>query len=232
MTEIHEKPAPVRASEGVGVQTVPDYAGAFGCIDLVRRDGIYGWAWHPDDPSRRLRVSIWNGNRLLASVTADKTRADLVAGGVGDGAYAFEWLIPEEFRDLPLDRYAATFEGTRIPLIRNDQLVTPSALAGLLGRVEQLERTAVRYATALERLNATLGSGMTELHGRSAELAGTVETLEACALRHDEQLSRLEGRVSAVGERREPSGWGRALPFLAAALAGGLLASSMIRFLD
>lgn len=50
---------------------------------------VQGWVWAPAEPSRRLKLEILAGGRLVTAITADKPRPDLVKDGVGDGRYGF-----------------------------------------------------------------------------------------------------------------------------------------------
>lgn len=57
-------------------------------------DEVVGWVWSPIEPGRRLPVSVWRGESLVARGTADIMRDDLLAAGKGDGAHGFHVLLP------------------------------------------------------------------------------------------------------------------------------------------
>ncbi len=50
---------------------------------------LQGWAWAPEEPSRRLTLEIIAEGRFIAAITADQPREDLAADGVGDARYGF-----------------------------------------------------------------------------------------------------------------------------------------------
>ncbi len=58
----------------------------------------YGWAFDRAHPQARLRVELRFGDRQAGETIANRARPDLLAGGVGDGACAFE-LAVEDDRD-------------------------------------------------------------------------------------------------------------------------------------
>jgi hypothetical protein len=46
-----------------------------------------------------LTIDLYDGDRLLATTSADKLRQDLVDAGKGNGRHAFMQAIPLEIRD-------------------------------------------------------------------------------------------------------------------------------------
>ena len=69
-----------------------------GVIDGVHENTVYGWARHTGS-TRRVRIEIIHGDRLVDSIPADQYRQDLETAGEGDGHCAFAWVIPEKYRD-------------------------------------------------------------------------------------------------------------------------------------
>ncbi|MET0553962.1 MAG: radical SAM protein [Vicinamibacteria bacterium] len=62
-----------------------------GTLDRAAGSTLDGWAWDSARPHERLVVDLYDQDerRLLASVTADAPRMDLVRAGKGDGRHAF-----------------------------------------------------------------------------------------------------------------------------------------------
>lgn len=74
--------------------------GAYGGFhDVTNCNGASGWAWDPSRPNTPINVYIFEGNNLLATVLADKYRADLASSGYGNGYHAFEWTLPTSLKD-------------------------------------------------------------------------------------------------------------------------------------
>lgn len=65
-----------------------------GMIDVANPHRVGGWVWDPARPAVRLTVSIEVNRSLVATVTADAFRNDLVRAGKGDGRHSFEILLP------------------------------------------------------------------------------------------------------------------------------------------
>lgn len=60
---------------------------------------IGGWVQNVGDPDRRERVELLIDGIVVAEVTADRFRQDLLDAHVGDGRYAFSWPVPEATLD-------------------------------------------------------------------------------------------------------------------------------------
>ena len=62
-----------------------------GCLDHIEPGRIVGWAWSPDQPNERLAVEVLFNDAVVATLKANRYRADLKASGIGDGRHGFEW---------------------------------------------------------------------------------------------------------------------------------------------
>jgi O-antigen biosynthesis protein len=58
-------------------------------VDIADGDQIYGWAFDPAAPRRRIRLELLVDDAVACSVLADRFRPDLLAAGKGDGAHGF-----------------------------------------------------------------------------------------------------------------------------------------------
>ena len=66
-------------------------------IDQVDDEGsLGGWAWYPSEPERRVRLRFLVNGEPVGSVAANMFRGDLRTAGMGDGSYAFSFLLPWE----------------------------------------------------------------------------------------------------------------------------------------
>lgn len=66
-----------------------------GHLDGIFDNMVAGWAWNPRAPQQRLKVSLVEGNRILATQMANEYRNDLEAAGIGDGKHHFRIPIPD-----------------------------------------------------------------------------------------------------------------------------------------
>ena len=66
-----------------------------GFHDYNNCDGATGWAWDSSLPNTSINVYVFEGSTLLATVPANKYRADLP----GNKLHAFDWMLPGSMRD-------------------------------------------------------------------------------------------------------------------------------------
>ncbi len=72
-------------------------AAAVGQVDRALGQVVHGWALDPRDPSRSLTVRLREGDRVLATVAANRFRGDLARQRLGD--HAFEIWFPLALAD-------------------------------------------------------------------------------------------------------------------------------------
>lgn len=89
-----------------------------GFVDAVSAGVVHGWAWDPDAPGDHVDIDISHAGIILATVTADKFRPDLVHIEIGDGRHAFECTLPEALRDVRPAEVEIFYAGTNVPLPR------------------------------------------------------------------------------------------------------------------
>src|ERR1700730_7099130 len=77
-------------AEPEGPQTEP----LAGCVDLVTRDRVVGWAFRANRPDPPVLLEIMDGDALLLRITANKSRPDVAAAGYGNGNCGFDVRLP------------------------------------------------------------------------------------------------------------------------------------------
>ena len=191
-------------------------AAIVGHIDAVQGDRIFGWAWDGNHPTDRLEVELrlerdGGPPQTLARVLADRMRADLAGGGIGDGAHAFEAeLIFPEGSDpsrvvavvcAPATGETATFvqpnpEDQRLDQ-RLDRLLGPH-LRRIDERIDALRRDQRQIAAAQQtvgRLLRDAGDGVAALRTDAARAeTASGERTDALA----EALRDLTERVGGL----------------------------------
>lgn len=66
-----------------------------GRVDAIDQGQVFGWAFDPAAPDKRLTVRVLMDDKVIAEAVADRGRADLRRNGIGDGKHAFEIDLPE-----------------------------------------------------------------------------------------------------------------------------------------
>lgn len=82
----------------VSVSEEFDAPRVIGTIDGYHFGSLHGWAWYPDDPTRRVELAVLIDHKQVGTVTCDIHRSDLDEVGIGDGCYAFRVPLGGELR--------------------------------------------------------------------------------------------------------------------------------------
>jgi hypothetical protein len=203
-------------------------ASIVGFVEARTADRILGWAWDAAEPEARVTVALMDGETVLAEVRADRPRDDLARSGVGDGAHAFDLVVPEAVRRRAsaLSVVARGGDGRAIPL----GAPAPANDAGPLAQMQRTLEQVMAGQRALMRAFRTSPSGSTSedvLAGIAAaqqRLEAQLETLEVFVTRLDERLAALANREAAP--RSRPIGLAVAVGLgLAACVAVGIALS-------
>lgn len=158
-----------------------------GHIDAVGNGRVFGWAWCPSDPQARLEVQLFAGETELARGLADKGRIDLRRNGIGDGAHAFDFTVPEG-ADAPLRilaRHPAGGETIELRLPGEDREIESAA--------------ASPFGIALDRLDFLIGRHRQLQNGHGALLRQIKELgdkFSEPSPAHDSAVIELEGRIN------------------------------------
>ena len=92
-----------------------------GHLDKIEECKLFGWCWSPSNPQLRLPVTIYDGERAIGRVIANRFRHDLLRSGIHDGKYGFEFRIPDNMRDGASHRVTARLADSGA-LLRPDAL--------------------------------------------------------------------------------------------------------------
>lgn len=83
-----------------------------GSLDIVNVVSLDGWAWDAAQPNVAIKVDVYDGTRLLATITAGQFREDLKSAGKGDGKHAFNYALPQTLRDGQAHTISVRFAGS------------------------------------------------------------------------------------------------------------------------
>lgn len=84
-----------------------------GYIDQLIDRVMAGWAWNPDRPDERVQVEFFLDGASIGQANCDIFRGDLRAAGIGDGAYGFEWRLPEHVDAASANRIQVRIHGSQ-----------------------------------------------------------------------------------------------------------------------
>ncbi|HEX5731888.1 MAG TPA: DUF4082 domain-containing protein [Blastocatellia bacterium] len=60
---------------------------------------IWGWAWDQNAPNTSISVDIYADGSLLARISANLFRSDLLSAGIGNGYHAFVYNVPSHLKN-------------------------------------------------------------------------------------------------------------------------------------
>ncbi len=97
---------------------------AAGNLDRVNCERIEGWAWDPQQPETPIAVNLYDGETLLATVTANRLRRDLLRDHKGDGQHGFVFDTPATLKDARAHPFHARIAGSGIELRNSPRSLT------------------------------------------------------------------------------------------------------------
>lgn len=75
-----------------------------------------GWTWDANRPNTPISVQILDGANVIATLTADEFRQDLVTAGKGDGRHAFRYFIDNSLKNGAKHTLSARVTGSNFVL--------------------------------------------------------------------------------------------------------------------
>ena len=87
-----------------------------GYVDSVDCDAITAWGWDMQRRNDPVKLDVYDGSALIASITAESFRQDLLSAGKGNGKHYVLWPIPVQLKDGKTHVIAVKFAGTALQL--------------------------------------------------------------------------------------------------------------------
>lgn len=184
-----------------------------GRVDAIDQGRIFGWAFDPAAPDKRLTIRVYLDGSVIAQAVADRNRPDLKRNGIGDGGYAFEIALPEAAasRTADLKVTALDARGTeqqlRVP--RPDEQAAEALIAAPLAKV--LDKLDVLMAAqrqlqvsqrSLQRThNDEGGEGGALGPAAAAEIGQRLNDLDVHLMRLDGVVAAMEKNLGALQKR-------------------------------
>jgi len=95
-----------------------------GSFDKMEAVSLGGWAWDGSQPNTPIKVEIYDGSTLLATILSDGFRDDLKVAGKGDGRHAFNYALPQNLRDGRPHTISVRYAGTKSDLPGSPKTLT------------------------------------------------------------------------------------------------------------
>jgi hypothetical protein len=87
-----------------------------GFLEMVSCDVLSGWVWAPSQPDSPLTIELYDGDRLLATTSAQLLRQDLLEVRKGNGRHQFIQATPPEVKNGQPHSIRAIVKGTSFTL--------------------------------------------------------------------------------------------------------------------
>ncbi|HEV7310768.1 hypothetical protein [Ensifer sp.] len=193
-----------------------------GRVDAIDQGRVFGWAFDPETPEKRLAIRVLLDGKVIAEALADRNRPDLKRNGIGDGNHAFEIALPEmaSARSADLVVLAATDKGGELPLRvpKPDEQAAEAMIAAPLAKVldkldvlmaaqRQLQvsqRSAIRQkldGDDAEGEAPGLGAVSEDVASLRAEITQRLTDLDVHLMRLDGVIAGMEKSLTAIKQR-------------------------------
>jgi membrane protein involved in D-alanine export len=94
-----------------------------GFLDKADVNQITGWVWDRTRPNVSMRVDIYDGETLLATIPADRLRQDLIKNTLDDGKHAFVFPTPKALKDGRPHPIRVQVNGSRYELGHSPRII-------------------------------------------------------------------------------------------------------------
>ena len=216
-----------------------------GYVDVITAGRVYGWAWDPERPQARIAIRFEAGGETVAAVMADLPREDLKDSRIGDGAHAFEAVLPENIEPTQMRILAVCPESSETVELA-PRAAAPAASANGTEDIREVVQTLCRSHHAIHANLRSVAVSIEEIRREAANektaskaseqsavkergsLASRLESMESAMLRVDGLLRDQAAKLEPLARRR--ADWvARLFAGLAMLLAGAALALALLR---
>ncbi|MBB4187608.1 hypothetical protein GGE07_004277 [Sinorhizobium terangae] len=182
-----------------------------GRVDAIDQGRVFGWAFDPATPDKRLTIRVILDGSVIAEAVADRNRPDLKRNGIGDGSHAFEIALPEAAATRTSELIVTALDGRgterRLRVPRPDEQAAEALIAApltkVLDKLDVLMAAQRQLQVSQRSLLRTQNdeSGETETQGLTAIGDAVASLRSEVAQRLDDldvHLMRLDGVVAAM----------------------------------
>ncbi|CAN7648509.1 hypothetical protein LJR231_005044 [Phyllobacterium sp. LjRoot231] len=189
-----------------------------GRVDAIDDGRLFGWAFDPAAPTKRLTIRVLLDGKPIAEAVADKDRPDLKRSGIGDGAHAFDVMLPQfaAMRAGELVVVAISGAGVeqalRVP--KPDEQAAEALIAApmtrILDKLDMLmaaQRQLQVNQRSLQRVAPVIDGTGSSAAVDAADVSNSIENLRGDVNQRltelDVHLMRMDGVVAGMEKRME-----------------------------
>ena len=179
-----------------------------GRVDKVGDHRVFGWAADNALFAEHLSIEVERGGSVISRGTADRLRADLKAGGFGEGDHAFEIDLPREQPTTGLIvRAISSSSSMNLEFADPEEHKFSELYDILVQRYDTLFAAMAKRSQAFEsEFRNSLSEQVEERSGRMIETLqkfnARLETAEVSLLRIDEMVRRVVEQSSKKRRKR------------------------------
>lgn len=187
-----------------------------GRVDAIDDGRLFGWAFDPSAPTKRLTIRVLLDGKPIAEATADQDRPDLKRSGIGDGAHAFNVMLPQfaSIRAAELVVIAINAEGVeqalRVPKPAEQaaEALIAAPMTRILDKLDMLmaaQRQLQVNQRSLQRPAPMIDGNSSSVEG--VDISSSIEAMRGDVNNRltelDVHLMRLDGVVGGLEKRIE-----------------------------
>ncbi len=189
-----------------------------GRVDAIDDGRLFGWAFDPAAPTKRLTIRVLLDGKPIAEAVADKDRPDLKRSGIGDGGHAFDVMLPQfaAMRAGELVVVAISGAGVeqalRVP--KPDEQAAEALIAApmtrILDKLDMLmaaQRQLQVNQRSLQRIAPVIDGSGGSTAVDAADVSNSIENLRGDVNQRltelDVHLMRMDGVVAGMEKRME-----------------------------
>ncbi|UXN57369.1 hypothetical protein N8E88_00145 (plasmid) [Phyllobacterium zundukense] len=189
-----------------------------GRVDAIDDGRLFGWAFDPAAPTKRLTIRVLLDGKPIAEAVADKDRPDLKRSGIGDGGHAFDVMLPQFAAMRAGELVVVAINGAgveqalRVP--KPDEQAAEALIAApmtrILDKLDMLmaaQRQLQVNQRSLQRIAPVIDGSGGSTAVDAADVSNSIENLRGDVNQRltelDVHLMRMDGVVAGLEKRME-----------------------------
>lgn len=111
----------------------PEYKTSFqGHCEAINGTKFKGWALDNNNLDRKVKISVYEGSKLLTQVVSNIHRADIQQWKKGDGRFGFMFELPEQILDNQAHQLSFCFENSHVEVTNSPQILEEGWLLSMV----------------------------------------------------------------------------------------------------